>query len=72
MMSAPQPLLKHRFQLGQPLLGDGETAAQLCHRLDRSRERVDTRPLDAIPVRPAVFLTAREEPTRDCESEMVG
>jgi hypothetical protein len=38
-------VLKHRFQLGQPLLGQGETGAQLGHGLNRGRERVDTRRL---------------------------
>jgi hypothetical protein len=50
-------VLKHHFQLGQPLFSQGETGAQLGHGLDRSRERVDTRRLGAVP--------AREEPTRD-------
>jgi hypothetical protein len=51
-------VLKHRFQIGQPLLGQGETGAQLGHSLDRNRERVDTRQLGGVNVVTAVFLTA--------------
>src|SRR5215813_5156863 len=62
-------VLKHRFQIGQPLLGKGETGAQIGPGLDRSGERVDTRRLGAVHVLAVVFLTAREEATRDCASE---
>jgi hypothetical protein len=62
-------VLKHRFQIGQPLLGQGETGAQLGHRLDRGRKRVDPRQFGLVLVIAAIFRTAREEPTRDCASE---
>src|SRR5215469_4637046 len=52
-------VLKHRFQLGQPLVGQGETGAQLGYGLDRSRERVDTRRLVLI-LGNAVFFTGCE------------
>src|SRR5262249_58794809 len=58
-----------RFQLGQPLLGQSKASAQLCRRLDRGRELVDALGLCALNARTAVFLTAREDPTRDCASE---
>src|SRR5262249_10632922 len=62
-------VLKQRFQIAQPLLGQGETGAQLGHGLDRSRERVHTRRLGAVHVMTAVFLATREEQTRDRASE---
>src|SRR5262249_11831403 len=62
-------VLNHRFQLGQALLGQGETGPQLCRRLDRSREWVDTRRFRPLNFRRAVFLTAREDPARDYASE---
>jgi hypothetical protein len=58
---------EHRFQLGQPLLGQSEAAVQFCPRLDRSRQWIDS--LGAVNVGTTVSFTASEEPTRDCASE---
>jgi hypothetical protein len=41
-------VLKHRFQLGQALIGESETSSQLCRRFDRSGEWVDARRLGAL------------------------
>src|SRR5262249_3570419 len=48
-------VLKHSFQFGQPLLGQGKTGAQLGRCFDGSRERVDSRRLGAINVSTAAF-----------------
>jgi hypothetical protein len=51
------------LQLGQPLLGQGETAAQFCRSLHRSREWVDTGRLGAVNVG-AIFLSPRRADQR--------
>jgi hypothetical protein len=57
-----------RMSSSSALNSDKRSSAR-ANRLDRSRERIDTRHLGAVTVRTVLFLTAREEPTRDCASE---